>query len=155
MAARGHYRQRRKRQDQFFKKVQREERSKEKRLDSKRSKRIKVFERERVYGSTRKAMAKEQGMLCHYCEQIMKFVDYYHYAKTDTDLPPDAVTTEHLIPVSKGGTNKRDNLVAACWQCNSERNDLDVDHDYFMALKRQQIQAERQYGAVLEAKNVS
>lgn len=30
-------------------------------------------------------------------------------------------TAEHLVPVSHGGKNEVDNIVAACWGCNSTR----------------------------------
>lgn len=30
-------------------------------------------------------------------------------------------TVDHVIPLSKGGTSARENLVAACWQCNNDR----------------------------------
>lgn len=30
----------------------------------------------------------------------------------------DATTVDHVIPISKGGTDEPDNLVAACTRCN-------------------------------------
>jgi len=35
----------------------------------------------------------------------------------------NAVVVDHVIPVSRGGTNDRTNLAPACWPCNSEKSD--------------------------------
>jgi len=32
-------------------------------------------------------------------------------------------TLDHVLPVSKGGTNRLDNLVLACYECNQEKAD--------------------------------
>ena len=29
---------------------------------------------------------------------------------------------DHIVPVSKGGSNDLDNLICACWQCNSTKS---------------------------------
>ena len=34
------------------------------------------------------------------------------------------LTVDHIIPSSRGGTNSRSNLTAACWPCNSEKLDF-------------------------------
>lgn len=33
-----------------------------------------------------------------------------------------ATEVDHVVPVSRGGTHALDNLVAACSQCNAEKN---------------------------------
>jgi len=38
-------------------------------------------------------------------------------------LTEDNYVLDHLVPVSKGGTNRKHNLVAACDSCNSRRSD--------------------------------
>jgi 5-methylcytosine-specific restriction endonuclease McrA len=38
-------------------------------------------------------------------------------------LPINAVTIDHRIPKSKGGSNDKSNLVLACYGCNSEKSD--------------------------------
>lgn len=55
----------------------------------------------------RQIVLKDAGYTCHYC------------GKFDGDL-----TIDHLIPLSRGGTNERSNLVAACSACNSEKGQL-------------------------------
>jgi len=49
------------------------------------------------------------------------------------DMPADchycqswAVEIDHIMPISRGGTNARDNLRAACWRCNGEKSDMTV-----------------------------
>lgn len=39
------------------------------------------------------------------------------------DYLPDAPTIDHIIPVSKGGTNDESNLQTAHWSCNSIKSD--------------------------------
>lgn len=40
--------------------------------------------------------------------------------------PPVEPTLDHIIPVSKGGTDHSDNLQVACQSCNSERGNDDL-----------------------------
>lgn len=61
----------------------------------------------------RRRIADEQGWLCHWCGIPM----------ADQSMLPHSATTDHLIPLSKGGSNRRENLVAACKQCNEMRAD--------------------------------
>lgn len=52
----------------------------------------------------------QQGA-CHYCG----------YAN------PEVLEVDHVIPVSRGGSDKKKNLVPACWRCNHEKRDLTPD----------------------------
>jgi 5-methylcytosine-specific restriction endonuclease McrA len=36
-------------------------------------------------------------------------------------------TIEHVIPISKGGTNAQNNLMLSCKSCNNERGDTDFE----------------------------
>lgn len=47
-----------------------------------------------------------QGGTCYYC---------------DTDLRGVRINVEHIIPKSKGGDNRKSNLVLACSNCNKEK----------------------------------
>jgi len=42
-----------------------------------------------------------------------------------TKLTPTNATTDHIVPISKGGNNTQVNLVVCCVKCNSERGDSD------------------------------
>lgn len=40
-------------------------------------------------------------------------------------LTPTNATTDHIIPISKGGNNTQVNFLVSCLNCNSERGDMD------------------------------
>ncbi|MBS1960272.1 MAG: HNH endonuclease [Bdellovibrionales bacterium] len=44
--------------------------------------------------------------LCHYCGR--KF-------------PPKELTMDHLVPLARGGTSTKNNLVPACKECNAKK----------------------------------
>jgi 5-methylcytosine-specific restriction endonuclease McrA len=48
---------------------------------------------------------------CYYCGTIL--------GKSNT-------TTDHVVPLSKGGSNKDSNLVTACLNCNHDKNGLSI-----------------------------
>lgn len=43
---------------------------------------------------------------CHHCGQA---------------FPPEALTMDHLIPVVRGGTSSKGNVVPACFSCNQAK----------------------------------
>ena len=43
---------------------------------------------------------------CHHCGQA---------------FPPEALTMDHLIPVARGGTSSKGNVVPACFSCNQAK----------------------------------
>lgn len=34
----------------------------------------------------------------------------------------DKITVEHIYPICRGGTNQKDNIAPACWECNLKKN---------------------------------
>ena len=66
-------------------------------------------ERERARALRKSSWWKEQLAkgLCHYC------------GKT---FPPDQLTMDHIIPVARGGTSDRSNVVPACFDCNQKKS---------------------------------
>ena len=68
-----------------------------------------------VYQRNRAAVLQRDYFTCHYCSQ-------------------EANTVDHLIPLSKGGTDEMSNLVAACVSCNSGKRDR-VAPGFFDAVK--------------------
>jgi len=56
------------------------------------------------YKRVRTEVLQRDYFTCHYCSQ-------------------PATTIDHLIPISKGGTDEASNCVAACVQCNSGKRD--------------------------------
>lgn len=56
---------------------------------------------------------------CHYCGGT---------------FPPGELTMDHLVPVIRGGTSSRGNLVPACRECNSRKKYLlPVEWDEYLA----------------------
>jgi 5-methylcytosine-specific restriction endonuclease McrA len=47
--------------------------------------------------------------ICHYCRK--KF-------------PPEELTMDHVVPVSRGGRSNKGNIVPCCRQCNSDKKYL-------------------------------
>lgn len=66
-----------------------------------------VHKRRKVSATIRRELAA--GGLCAYCVK---------------PLPPN-FHVDHVVPLSKGGTNERSNLVAACPSCNLRKSDKD------------------------------
>lgn len=68
--------------------------------------------------SLRTRLMRRDGELCHYCECAM--------VMPGPRTAPDAMTLEHIVPQSYGGSDDITNLVLACSDCNNTRgNDLD------------------------------
>ena len=56
-----------------------------------------------------------QGV-CHYCH------------KTPEELTPEKLTMDHVVPIARGGSSTRGNIVPACVSCNqSKKLDTPVD----------------------------
>lgn len=56
--------------------------------------------------TTRRSKHRAKGEFCFYCGTT------------------EYLTTDHVIPISRGGTNNQSNLVRACNDCNSDKGDL-------------------------------
>lgn len=61
----------------------------------------------------RLAIYMRDGLACVYCEAALE---------DGTQL-----TLDHIVPVSKGGSNAHRNLVTACHPCNTRRGNRDVE----------------------------
>lgn len=70
--------------------------------------------------AVRLELARQQDWLCFYCQREMTEGEGIHRLNTD-------VTVDHKTPVSKGGTDNTENLVASCARCNNEKSDMDFD----------------------------
>lgn len=61
------------------------------------------------------AQYRRQKGKCYYCSHKMKPWGW----KESCDLQP---TEEHIVPVSRGGSNGPENLVIACRKCNEQKH---------------------------------
>ncbi len=66
-----------------------------------------------IQSHRRRAFHRQQGR-CYYCDELMLEPTF-----CCSNL---RCTAEHLIPRSEGGLNTAENIVAACWRCNSRRH---------------------------------
>ena len=66
-----------------------------------------------------KKLCKSQHWRCYHCQGFLQLgyqIKRMHRA-----------TFEHLIPLSKGGSDHPDNLVIACYNCNQLRGNKDIE----------------------------
>lgn len=53
---------------------------------------------------------------CFYCDEDLKWEYENNYPSPNT-----RITVEHLMPKSRGGTNRNENLVTCCRSCNQKQ----------------------------------
>lgn len=58
-------------------------------------------------------------------------------------LPAKKLTVDHVVPVSRGGSNHRDNLRAACKPCNQKRANEDPNVRVTPTMFRRGLVADR------------
>jgi 5-methylcytosine-specific restriction endonuclease McrA len=70
--------------------------------------RIRIFQQTGTLPSSKRRghKSRPKGKCCVYC-------------KTEYNL-----TRDHVIPLSKGGLNRIDNIVLACFECNQAKGDM-------------------------------
>ncbi len=61
---------------------------------------------------------ERDGRACQICGRVTRFGGTYD---TPWDPLPPSGSVDHIIPVSKGGTNEDTNLRWSCKSCNSAR----------------------------------
>lgn len=76
-----------------------------------------VGKRMRRVRSIRNELFMRQGGRCCYCRKPM--------IGKPSSGDPRRPTIEHLRRKIEGGTDRRDNLAVACFQCNHDRGDRD------------------------------
>lgn len=76
---------------------------------------------------TQKVRAKKQGVIStltvnEWLEILKDSQEKCHYCKHY--IGSDLLTIDHIMPMSKGGANSKENIVAACLACNIRKSDL-------------------------------
>jgi 5-methylcytosine-specific restriction endonuclease McrA len=65
-----------------------------------------------------RSLLSKFGKLCFYCN-----VEMIPRKPGQTNICDLAMTIDHVVPLSKGGSNKLENLVLCCNKCNRKKND--------------------------------
>lgn len=67
----------------------------------------------------RRKVFERDGYRCQYCRlTVSDGLPEYH---------PRRATVDHVIPCSKGGSKKMDNLVTSCRRCNEDKAAMSVE----------------------------
>lgn len=87
-----------------------------------KGRRVKLIMSEVVIRRVRESLGRAQGWRCAYCNHPVAHVD--QLADTPGALE---LQIEHRVPISRGGTWKRYNILGACKPCNKAKADLPED----------------------------
>jgi len=99
--------------------------------------------------------ASRQAYRCFYCNLPLwdsspdRFISRYQLSRAQAALL--RCTAEHLNPLSQGGSNASDNIVAACHFCNQTRHKArnPLDPEKFRQRVRQKMQQGQWLAGVL------
>jgi 5-methylcytosine-specific restriction endonuclease McrA len=81
-----------------------------------------VCEQCRAIAAENKKLASRASISKDMREWILQRDNFIcQYCKGEADI------ADHVIPSSKGGKGNPDNLVAACWSCNSRKRNRTID----------------------------
>lgn len=87
---------------------------------------------------TRGLIEIESKMICFYCFKTMIRRGHPDFEKRKADQ----FTIDHRIPVSKGGPNRKSNMVACCQRCNILKGD--TTEEEFRKLYARRLESGRQ-----------
>lgn len=85
-----------------------------------------MFERVEV----RRRIQDEQGGTCYFCSRTV-----CEYPMHTRPHPDDMATLDHVLPRSRGGDDRRENLIVSCYRCNADRQNS-IPSDYGATLQR-------------------
>jgi hypothetical protein len=75
-------------------------------------------------------LLQDCGYSCAVCQvtampRLFKDNQGYRVFDESGQMTKKAITVDHIVPKSKGGTNRQINLIVMCNKCNSEKTDKD------------------------------
>lgn len=91
------------------------------------------------FQNARRSRYEKQGGRCFWCDYPIFERKHMGWGS----WPNHRSTADHLIPVSLGGGNVRENLVAACAYCNNMRGNRSIS-DTVDAVRRSLLSPQRQ-----------
>ena len=74
----------------------------------------------RITGRKREAVIKLYGHICYLCGITCVIYKGQHHGYQKAN----ALTIDHILPRSRGGTDAQDNLAVSCAACNNIKDDL-------------------------------
>ncbi|MBN2089600.1 HNH endonuclease, partial [candidate division KSB1 bacterium] len=72
------------------------------------------------HNAKEKAKAKALRKTQWWRNRIAKGICYY----CNQSFPPDQLTMDHIVPISRGGRSNKGNIVACCKECNNKKHYL-------------------------------
>jgi 5-methylcytosine-specific restriction endonuclease McrA len=102
--------------------------------------RAKRRKRSLIHHFGEKLAARDGGLFCHYCLiPLVRADPHKPHALEDWRRRGKGIATiDHCKPLSKGGSNKLENLVLACYDCNIKKGDSTYE-GFIRSLKLEQI----------------
>ena len=107
----------------------------------------------------RQSAFERQGQCCFYCKQPMWInnpADFSRYFNLkESQITPLKCTAEHLHAWKDGGSNSKENIVAACLYCNKmrHRRNREMDPLIYQDFVQRRLSARRWHGIVLKDPN--
>lgn len=80
-----------------------------------------------VTKSLREKVAAKSNGKCFYCGDTLRIDTYYDLDFVGSVTVCNAWDVDHFYPVSRGGSNKIDNLVPACMYCNQLKHNKTIE----------------------------
>jgi 5-methylcytosine-specific restriction endonuclease McrA len=100
----------------------------------------------KVFNNQRRLIFLQANYRCRYCRRSIS-----------TEVPSDhprKATIDHKMPLSRGGSNDVDNLVASCAACNHEKSDMcDGEYTWFKQMERRGYSRDELFKAVRDVRN--
>lgn len=115
--------------------------------------------RRRTPLKARQSAYNRQDQCCYYCKQPMWISNPFEFGQKfnlkESQITPLKCTAEHLHAWKDGGSNSKENIVAACLYCNKmrHRRNREMDPLIYQNFVQRRLSARRWHGIVLKDPN--